>query len=93
MRQAYAEVADETQNTLRDEARQWKSRFEQVTLEYEQYRSRVDEQGLSLPAAKEKISDLKQKLQAAQREIQVRDVEKKVTTHQLSKLREDNAKL
>ena len=93
MRATYVDEADKTQMTLRDEAKRWQNKYDQLLKDYDNYRLRIEEQRRSLPVAQKEIALYQDKLREAEREIQVKDVEIKVLTNKYNGVREDFSSL
>ena len=79
--------------TLRDEAKRWQNKYDQLLKDYDNYRLRIEEQRRSLPVAQKEIALYQDKLREAEREIQVKDVEIKVLTNKYNGVREDFSSL
>ena len=89
LRDGYVDAADQTQDTLRNEAKRWEQKYTQLLFDYESYRRGIEESKLSLPVAQREINLLQDKLKDSERDGDMKNVEIKVLQNKYNILRED----
>lgn len=89
LRDGYVDAADQTQDTLRNEAKRWEQKYTQLLFDYESYRRGIEESKLSLPVAQREINLLNDKLKDSERDVDMKNVEIKVLQNKYNILRED----
>ena len=75
----------------KDDALRWETKYEQILLEHEAYKRRVEEGTQASPTSQRRINLLEDKLQEANREIEMKAVELNVLNNKYNQLREDYA--